>query len=35
MIRELGEEVGIKKNYEIRNETKNWLSYQLPQLFKK
>ena len=35
MIRELGEEVGLKKNFKIVDETKNWLSYQLPQEIKK
>ena len=35
MIRELSEEVGITKNYEILKETKDWLSYNLPQSLKK
>ena len=35
MIRELGEEVGIKKNFEIIEESKSWLKYQLPQEIKK
>ena len=30
MIRELSEEVGIKKNYEIFMELEGWLSYSLP-----
>tara|TARA_B100000579_G_scaffold437821_1_gene469239 strand:- start:355 stop:822 length:468 start_codon:yes stop_codon:yes gene_type:complete len=30
MVRELAEEVGIKKNYEILNETKDWYSYHIP-----
>ena len=35
MIRELGEEVGIKKNYEILMELEQWLSYLLPDSLKK
>jgi putative (di)nucleoside polyphosphate hydrolase len=35
MIRELGEEVGIKKNYEILMELEQWLSYLLPDYLKK
>ena len=35
MIRELGEEVGIKKNYEIVMELEQWLSYLLPDSLKK
>ena len=35
MMRELSEEVGIKKNYEILKESKGWLSYNLPQSLKK
>ena len=35
MVRELGEEVGLKKNFEIIEETKNWLHYKLPQDLKK
>ena len=35
MIRELGEEVGIKKNYEILMELEGWLSYSLPSHLKK
>ena len=34
MIRELGEEVGIKKNFEIIEESDNWLKYELPQEIK-
>ena len=34
MKRELGEEVGIKKNYEILLESKEWLSYDLPDYLK-
>ena len=34
MKRELGEEVGIKKNYEILMESKEWLSYDLPDYLK-
>ena len=34
MIRELGEEVGIKKNFEIIDETRNWLNYELPHELK-
>jgi len=30
MVRELAEEVGIKKNYKILNETEDWYSYNLP-----
>ena len=35
MIRELSEEVGIKKNYEILMEREGWLSYSLPSSLKK
>jgi|TARA_B100000287_G_scaffold257038_2_gene241655 putative (di)nucleoside polyphosphate hydrolase len=35
MMRELSEEVGITKNYEILKESKGWLSYNLPQSLKK
>ena len=35
MIRELSEEVGIKKNYEILMELEGWLSYSLPSSLKK
>ena len=35
MIRELSEEVGIKKNYEILMELDCWLSYSLPSSLKK
>ena len=35
MIRELSEEVGIKKNYEILMELDGWLSYSLPSSRKK
>ena len=35
MIRELSEEVGIKKNYEILMELDGWLSYSLPSSLKK
>ena len=35
MIRELGEEVGIQKNYEILMELEQWLSYALPDSLKK
>ena len=35
MIRELSEEVGIKKNYEILMELNGWLSYSLPSSLKK
>ena len=31
MRRELMEEVGLKENYEILEETKNWLRYDLPE----
>ena len=31
MIRELAEEVGIKKNYNIISETKDWFYYDLPK----
>ena len=34
MKRELGEEVGIKKNYEILAESKEWFSYDLPYSLK-
>ena len=34
MIRELGEEVGIKKNYEIIDQTEHWLNYKIPQELK-
>ena len=34
MIRELGEEVGLKKNFQIANESKQWLSYMLPSELK-
>ncbi len=34
MIRELGEEVGIKKNYKIVMELEGWLSYSLPSSLK-
>ena len=35
MIRELSEECGIKKNYEILMELEGWLSYSLPTSLKK
>ena len=35
MIRELSEECGIKKNYEILMELEEWLSYSLPSSLKK
>ena len=35
MIRELSEECGIKKNYEILMELEEWLSYLLPSSLKK
>ena len=35
MIRELGEEVGIQKNYEILMELEHWLFYSLPDSLKK
>ena len=35
MIRELSEECGIKKNYEILMELEGWLSYSLPSSLKK
>ena len=35
MSRELGEEVGIIKNYEILMENKKWLSYKIPDSLKK
>ena len=35
MIRELSEECGIKKNYEILMELEGWLSYSLPNSLKK
>ena len=35
MIRELSEETGIKKNYEILMELEGWLSYSLPSSLKK
>jgi len=35
MIRELSEECGIKKNYEILMELEEWLSYTLPSSLKK
>ena len=35
MIRELGEEVGLKKNFQIADESKQWLSYMLPSELKK
>ena len=34
MVRELGEEVGITKNFKIIDETKKWLDYQLPNELK-
>ena len=34
MIRELGEEVGLKKNFQIADESKQWLSYMLPSELK-
>jgi putative (di)nucleoside polyphosphate hydrolase len=34
MIRELGEEVGLTKNFDILGETKNWLNYHLPKELK-
>ena len=34
MIRELGEEVGLKKNFQIIDESKQWLSYMLPSELK-
>ena len=35
MARELGEEVGIIKNYEILMEHEKWLSYKIPDSLKK
>ena len=34
MVRELGEEVGVTKNFKIIDETKKWLDYQLPNELK-
>ncbi len=34
MVRELGEEVGLKKNFQIADESKQWLSYMLPSELK-
>ncbi len=35
MIRELGEEAGLKKNFQILEESQDWLYYKLPDNLKK
>ena len=35
MVRELGEEVGLKKNFQILEESEDWLYYKLPDKLKK